>query len=341
MGPLPVANGVARVPGQRAAAQPARGAGYLRPLLAGLLLAVVLVGIRSAVPPVGQGRWHDQAVLIAAVVEPVLAALLAATLILGRLRPGPGHPAALLRLGLQRTIMLMMVAAAAFAVFSKLRLHPKPVSRPGQAARPGRHKLRGSLPTTTAHSVAFLPYLLYGLVALLLLAAVIACVIALTRRLQSGPEGALDLADDESESLRQAVESGRSALRAVDDARAAIIACYVAMEGSLARAGAARAAAETPDELLARATASGLLSGSAAGLLTRLFYEARFSSHPLPASVREDAMRALNDISAELAGASGRTGAARPVPQPAGAGPAGAGSEGAEPAGAQPGLEPR
>ena len=40
---------------------------------------------------------------------------------------------------------------------------------------------------------------------------------------------------DESEDLRKAVESGRSALRTLDDARAAIIACYVAMEASLAR----------------------------------------------------------------------------------------------------------
>ena len=57
--------------------------------------------------------------------------------------------------------------------------------------------------------------------------------------------------------LRSAVASGSAALRRVDDARAAIIACYVAMEQSLARAGTARAAADAPDELLARAMAAG------------------------------------------------------------------------------------
>ena len=59
---------------------------------------------------------------------------------------------------------------------------------------------------------------------------------------------------EDPEDLREAVESGRSALRTIDDARAAIIACYVAMENSLAERGAARAVADTPDELLARAT---------------------------------------------------------------------------------------
>jgi hypothetical protein len=72
------------------------------------------------------------------------------------------------------------------------------------------------------------------------------------------------------------------------------------MEGSLADAGTARAAAETPDELLARATASGLLRGQAASQLTALFYEARFSTHPLSGTAKADATAALNEISWRL-----------------------------------------
>jgi len=52
---------------------------------------------------------------------------------------------------------------------------------------------------------------------------------------------------DEDPDLSRAVQSGHAALRQVDDARAAIIACYAAMERSLAKAGAARGQAETPD----------------------------------------------------------------------------------------------
>ena len=67
-----------------------------------------------------------------------------------------------------------------------------------------------------------------------------------------------DFIAEDSEDLREAVESGRSALRTLDDARAAIIACYVAMENSLAERGAARGVADTPDEVLARATETGI-----------------------------------------------------------------------------------
>ena len=78
-----------------------------------------------------------------------------------------------------------------------------------------------------------------------------------------------DLADDEAqEQLREAVRSGQAALHEIDDARLAIIACYVAMEQSLAKAGAVRAAAETPDELLDRAATAGLVHGAEAARLT-------------------------------------------------------------------------
>ena len=105
----------------------------------------------------------------------------------------------------------------------------------------------------------------------------------------------------DSEDLREAVESGRSALRTIDDARAAIIACYVAMENSLAERGAARAIADTPDELLARARQSGIVRGTAAARLTALFYEARFSSHPLDHRQRDAAEQALDELAAALA----------------------------------------
>ena len=105
----------------------------------------------------------------------------------------------------------------------------------------------------------------------------------------------------DSQDLREAVESGRSALRTVDDARAAIIACYVAMENSLAERGTARATADTPDELLARARQSGIVRGTAATRLTALFYEARFSSHPLDHRQRDAAEQALDELAAALA----------------------------------------
>ena len=132
-----------------------------------------------------------------------------------------------------------------------------------------------------------------------------------------------DLAED-AEGLREAVASGRAAMADLDDARAAIIACYAAMERSLAERGAERGAAGTPDELLRRAVRSGLLSAgsaggnnaggnhaggnsaggnSAAGTLTALFYEARFSTHPLGPGQRAAAAGALDALAAEIAAA--------------------------------------
>ena len=111
------------------------------------------------------------------------------------------------------------------------------------------------------------------------------------------------------------MRSGQAALREIDDARLAIIACYVAMEQSLAQAGAARADAETPDELLDRAATAGLVHGGEAARLTTLFYEARYSTHPLPNARRDEARRALEVLAASL----------RQRPEQATAGPATAG----------------
>ena len=56
------------------------------------------------------------------------------------------------------------------------------------------------------------------------------------------------------------------------------------------------------------ALASG---GTAAGQLTALFYEARFSSHPLGHRQRDAAERALNELAADLAETKGAEGASR------------------------------
>jgi hypothetical protein len=89
-------------------------------------------------------------------------------------------------------------------------------------------------------------------------------------------------------------------MAALDDARAAIIACYEAMEQQLAERGAARGVAGTPDELLRRATSQKIITGTGARRLTTLFYEARFSTHALGPGTRDAAVRALDELAAEL-----------------------------------------
>ena len=145
--------------------------------------------------------------------------------------------------------------------------------------------------------------LLYGLLVVVFLGAVVLRVWWVRRFGSSRSIRAYRYLAPDSQDLLEVVESGRWALRAVDEARAAIIACYVAMEASLAEHGAARAIADTPDELLTRATAMGIVRGTAAARLTALFYEARFSSHPLDRGQRGAAAQALAELAAALAAA--------------------------------------
>ena len=150
------------------------------------------------------------------------------------------------------------------------------------------------------------PPVLIALV-LALIGGIVACVVLLRRRQPEHdvlPPEEASVAEGQRSDLRDAVSSGRRALAGLDDARAAIIACYVAMERSLAAAGADHEAADTPDEFLARAAAAGLVRGAAAGELTRLFYEARFSAHELTTAQRDAARGALDQLAADLRGSS-------------------------------------
>ncbi|CAG6396980.1 DUF4129 domain-containing protein [Streptomyces cocklensis] len=117
----------------------------------------------------------------------------------------------------------------------------------------------------------------------------------------------------EQDVLADAVDSGRRALLDGTDARAAVIACYAAMETSLAHSGIARRASDSPQDLLARAAGSGLLTGPHATDLTALFREARYSTHPMDGTHRDRAAAALDAIAAQLA----ERAAAADDPQPA------------------------
>jgi hypothetical protein len=169
--------------------------------------------------------------------------------------------------------------------------------------------------------------ILYTLLIIAIVAAVVVSIWWSTRLRR--PAAPLVIEDMSTEELREAVNEGRAALAGIDDARAAIIACYVAMERRLADRGTARGAADTPDELLGRAVASGIVRGGAAGRLTTLFYEARFSTHPLGAGQRDAASAALDELAGELAA---RPAAQEPA-EPPGANEASPAGQSAKPGG--------
>jgi len=90
--------------------------------------------------------------------------------------------------------------------------------------------------------------------------------------------------------LAEVTEPGR-------DPRAAIVACYAAMERGLAEApDAAPLASDTPSEVLARAVDQGALHADAAAQLVGLFTEARFSPHRMTEKHRESAVEWLRIV---------------------------------------------
>jgi hypothetical protein len=301
-----------------ASGRPGDVRGWARLALATCLLALVAVGLRATVPaPALDGPFRRDGLPLGVALEAVLACLLIALAVRNSRAPRDAVLAAGLRRMLTYVVVAGLVAIPAAYLLSRhvrpLRLRPAPAAK----AQPGP-RLHPPLPGTQSAGLLIVAIVLGVLAA----AGLIWLVVVLLRGrfwlgFRRGAMGiAIGLAADGDESdLLEAVESGRRALRRFDDARAAIIACYVAMEQSLARAGTARAVADTPDELLARAAEEGLVRGDAAERLTALFYEARFSSHPMPLVQRDEAQRALAELAdslgdAELAGTAGPAGTA-------------------------------
>jgi Domain of unknown function (DUF4129) len=301
----------------------ARRWGPGRLALAAVLLALVAVGLRGTVPAATlDGSYRHDGLPLAAAAEVVLAGLLVALLARNARAPRDAVIAARLRRILTYVVGIGLVALPVAYVFD-ISAHVHLPARPGQHATSGGQPRLHPNPHSATPPIAF--------IILLVLAA--AAAIYLVVRFLAAHRGtwtgwrrraasvAIDPSGGDEGQLREAVESGRSALRLLDDARAAIIACYAAMEQTLAGAGTARETADTPDELLARAAGQGLIRTTAAARLAALFYEARFSSHPMPPARRDDAQRALAEVAASLAEPEPVAGAGSgPTTGPAGAG---------------------
>jgi hypothetical protein len=278
-----------------------------RLLLTALLIAAVLVGLRGGFTLHGwRGPYRRDGIAIGIALEAVLAALLITLLIRGR------HPSDDFRVQRLRGVVRSALIAALIIIPAVLLLaaplHPHPLqtqplpTQPPQTVYPTPP--RPLRPTPPFH--VLFTEVLYALLVVALIAGIVICVVLLRRRrpgLDAGPAEA-SVAEDQRGDLREAVSSGRRALADLDDTRAAIIACYVAMERSLAAAGADQETADTPDEFLGRAVAAGLVRGRAAGVLARLFYEARFSAHELTPAKRDAAQEALEQLAADLGSSS-------------------------------------
>jgi hypothetical protein len=217
---------------------------------------------------------------------------------------------------LRQATIAVLFASAALVPFALILLHKPitsdavpfeiPTGPPGLSS--SSQKAQPTLPPAKGHdSFALRTFLLVVLIAIgvLVLLWMIVTAIRLLRKLSkltpttSAPP--LEGPTLEDEALADALLAGRAAL-AGDDTRAAIIACYAAMEASLEQVGVMRERSDSPSDLLQRAMSRDLpgTGTQAAVTLTTLFREARFSSHPMTAQQLESARDALDAVTATL-----------------------------------------
>jgi Domain of unknown function (DUF4129) len=147
--------------------------------------------------------------------------------------------------------------------------------------------------TKSAFTVpAWLPWTLFGIVVVGILAGLVVLWIARKRSVVESPS--------EAGAANAAVEAAIDALDAETDPRRAVIAAYRAMQRALGEHGIARAPAEAPREYLERALMATRASEREARTLTGLFEEARYSTHPIPERVRDVALSALRSLQRRL-----------------------------------------
>jgi len=178
------------------------------------------------------------------------------------------------------------------AILLTLRTRPRTAAQ----AHPGTLASGGAVPPrlpATAHGSPW-PLIAGMLVALALLVALTAWSRHPRRHPARPPRDQARLA------LRESLAAGRAALAGPRDPRAAIIACYAAMERGFAAAGSAPAAADTPAEVLARATGAGLVRSGSAVRMAGLFRRARYSSQPMTSADSAAAAAALDQMQADL-----------------------------------------
>jgi hypothetical protein len=279
----------------------ARGGADVRRAAAVLLLvAVAAVGLRAggAFSAAGDQEilgMSGQAVYWLIAGAEVILALAGIALLIARLiwARRSGVPLRRQRRSLWWLLLLPFFTFGLARILQKLRQR-----HAAAAAAAARHAGASAGAAAAGHKPPGSPW---PLLALFAVAALTAAGMTVYRRRRAGPLPPLGtLADADAAPLAAALAAGARALHEDPDPRTAIIGCYAAMERSLADAGLPPRMADTPAEVLSRATAGGLVRAAPAATLTGLFRQARYSSHPMTEADRAAAIGALAQVQAGL-----------------------------------------
>ena len=100
--------------------------------------------------------------------------------------------------------------------------------------------------------------------------------------------------------VRAAVQISLEEIEREPDPRRAVVKAYARMEATLGEHGVPRRGAETSLEYMTRSLGALRVSRPPVEQLTSLFHEAKFSRHPVGASMKADAIGALVSIRDEL-----------------------------------------
>jgi hypothetical protein len=280
----------------------ARGRGQGRVAAVAILLAVAVTGLRAsgtlshAPQPAAAGFTGSVLATTLTAAEGIALIAFLTALVMTRPKRRPQQAEEPARLRIPWWVKTLGTLLSAFAVAAPLALllakraghrtpapflvHPRlPVGGPGQPV--------GASPTGG-----------WSLIAGMVLAAAVVLTLALRssarkRILRARPRGG---------GLTESLAAARAALEAGRTPRDAIIACYAAMERGFAAAGpaSAPAAADTPAEVLTRATRAGIPRSAPAEVLTGLFRRARYSDEPMTGADSAAAAAALAQMQAEL-----------------------------------------
>lgn len=197
-------------------------------------------------------------------------------------------------------VLGVLLVAGPLALY--LLVHP---SRARSIPAPIPSPVSSVSPSATASSVVTRPapqgfataWWALAAAALLVLIIVALAVASRHRRHRDEPRRDTQPVDD---LMDQAAVAGERAMASTgsDDVRAAVIACYEAMEGVLASRGHARRPAQTPEELLHMVSGDVAMrpTRDAAARLVTLFGEARYSRHPMAETDRRSASLALTAL---------------------------------------------
>jgi multisubunit Na+/H+ antiporter MnhB subunit len=310
--PLASASGTGQA---RSAQSPRSARAAWRVAAVAILLAVTVIGLRthgtfSHTPnPTAAGASGLVLVTVLATGEGV--AIIAFILVLVMARPQPEkkeeeedddrwRPPFPWWAKIPAVLIALAALATPFVVLFTRKQHKKPIVPPAvlpgvPLGGPGRVAASGS-----------------GAVWPLIAGMVIAIAVVLTLTILSRRKRARDRSPHRGRritALAEGLAAGRDALQAGTEPRAAIIACYAALERGFAAAGSAPAVADTPAEVLTRATEAGLVRSASAETLTSLFRRARYSSEPMTLADSAAAANALEQMRTDLEDAAELTGA--------------------------------